>query len=233
MVTLGIVRNRKRAFTLRDLLFLIAIILVVFVVGCWSLAAIMKARHGPVMRASCTNNLKQVGLAFRQWELDHDDKFPMQVPVANGGTLELVESGIVYPHFMVMSNELNTPKILFCPQDRNHSIASSFTNVSDTNISYFVGVDADASGPAMFLAGDGNLATHGRRVQSGLASIWTNLPLAWIADRHTKSVFADSTVPPQWGNVVFADGSSRQLSDQQLRDALIKTGVATNRLAIP
>src|ERR1700712_3928145 len=68
--------------------------------------------HNPAI--SCANNLRQVGLAFRIWAGDGGDKFPMQVSVTNGGTMELVESGTVFPHFQIMSNELNTPKVLYC-----------------------------------------------------------------------------------------------------------------------
>jgi competence protein ComGC len=80
------------------------------------LPALLASRRRP-MTVSCANNVKQIGLAFRQWALDNNDKFPMQVPVANGGTMELVGSGVVYPHFRVMSNEFGTPKVLVCPED--------------------------------------------------------------------------------------------------------------------
>jgi hypothetical protein len=36
----------------------------------------------------------------------------MQVSVTNGGTMELVNGGTVFEHFLVMSNELSTPKLL-------------------------------------------------------------------------------------------------------------------------
>jgi len=37
---------------------------------------------------SCSNNLKQLGLAYQVWAGDNDGKFPMAVSVANGGALE-------------------------------------------------------------------------------------------------------------------------------------------------
>src|SRR5205085_8808294 len=77
-------------------------------------------------RLGCTNCLKQIGLAFRSWSLDNNDQFPMRVSVTNGGTMELVASGVVYPHFQVMSNELSTPKILLCPNDEKRSYATNF-----------------------------------------------------------------------------------------------------------
>ena len=58
----------------------------------------------------------------------------MQVPVANGGTLELLASGMVYPHFLVLSNELNTPLILHCWTDAPHPRAAKFSDLSDRNV---------------------------------------------------------------------------------------------------
>src|SRR5258707_2707871 len=67
-------------------------------------------------RINCINNLKQVGLSFRTWALDNNDKYPMQVSVTNGGTIELI-NGSVFSPFQVMSNELCTPKNLKCSQE--------------------------------------------------------------------------------------------------------------------
>ena len=68
------------------------------------------SRGGSSKRIVCVNNLKQVGLSFRIWYGESVDRFPMQVSLTNGGTLELVRRGAVWPHFLVMSNELDTPK---------------------------------------------------------------------------------------------------------------------------
>jgi len=185
---------------------------------------------------SCVNNLKQVGLSFRQWALDNNDKNPMRVSVTNGGTMELIGNGNVFVHFLVMSNELNTPKVLFCPQESNPkrqpatTFASSispgalysipFTN--DLSVTYFVGVDAVDTSPQMFLAGDDNLTIRGVRVKRGLLSLWTNTPVAWTKDRHVNQ-----------GNICLADGSVRGFNNQTLARAFQSTGVVTNRLAMP
>lgn len=76
--------------------------------------------------------------------------------------------------FFVMSNELSTPKLLFCPSEyqADRSQASTFLGsqaggaqvppgttyyVWDKNISYFIGIDADDTFPQMFLTGDHNI----------------------------------------------------------------------------
>ncbi len=81
-------------------------------------------------RIACANNLKQIVLSFRLFTMDNADRFPMQVPVLEGGTWELVYSGRVYPHFLAMSNELGTPKILLCPQDKQKKFATNWSRLS-------------------------------------------------------------------------------------------------------
>lgn len=36
----------------------------------------------------CINNLKEIGLAFRIFATNHDSRWPMDVPVPSGGTLD-------------------------------------------------------------------------------------------------------------------------------------------------
>src|ERR1035441_3651077 len=82
----------------------------------------------------------------------------MQVSVTNGGTMELVASGLVFPHFRVVSNELSTPRILVCPIDKNKTSATNFeSDLKDRNLSYFINVDAIAGNGSSLLCGDRNL----------------------------------------------------------------------------
>ena len=76
-------------------------------------------------RIRCVSHLKQIGLAFRMWSNDHGDKFPWDVAASatNGpGTKEFAGSGEVWRHFLAISNELNTPKVLACPTDRERHL---------------------------------------------------------------------------------------------------------------
>ena len=171
----------------------------------------------------CVNNLKQIGLAFRIWEGDNGDKYPMRVPAKKGGTMEPALRGNAAPSFQVMSNELSTPRILVCPADADHLIAKNFgAGFDNSTVSYFAGVDARDDYPAMFLSGDDNFAISGRPVKSGLLLLATNVPVSWAATRHVNK-----------GNIGLADGSVQTTGSSSLRQLLVQTGVATNRLALP
>ncbi|NOS72666.1 MAG: type II secretion system protein [Verrucomicrobia bacterium] len=225
--------NREIGFTIVEL---IVVIMVVAVLAALVVPQIAR-RQRRDSRIGCTNNLKQVSLAFRLWAGDNADKMPMQVSVTNGGAMEWMEAGNVWKIFLVMSNELSTPKILFCPQDGNpnriqatafdltaqpaYSGPVPFTN--DNNVSYFVGVEADEVYPTRILAGDSNLEMNQKTVAHGFLNLWTNSPVRWDKTRHEK----------QCGNIALADGSVQNCTKAQLQKLLAETLIQTNRLLIP
>jgi len=175
------------------------------------------------LRINCVNNLKEIGLSYLVWAEDNGGKFPMEISEANGGVLGLSETRNAWINFLAISNELNTPKILVCPADKNRSYATNFVSgFSSANISYFVGLDAKTNFPEAFLSGDDNFAIGGIPVKSGILKIPTNLSVSWTSARHE---FA--------GNIGLADGSVQQVNTNGLQQALQQTGLATNRLAIP
>jgi len=146
----------------------------------------------------------------------------MQVSVTNGGTMELVGSGQVFPHFQVMSNELSTPKILFCPDDKQRTNAISFARgISDQNISYFLNVDAIPDNGTNLLCGDRNL-TNQLLAGSRFVSISQGIHIGWTKEIHSK-----------WANLCFGDGRVEGvINGGPLTIVHLPEGV-TNRLAIP
>ena len=143
--------------------------------------------------------------------------------MTNGGAMELIITGNVAACFQAMSNLLPDPKLLICSLDTKSIRATNFgPGFNNSNVSYFVGLDADQTNPQMLLSGDDNFKISGVPVKSGLLQLWTNTPVAWTKARH-KFV----------GNICLADGSVQQLTTDGLQQALRQTGVATNRLAIP
>ena len=114
------------------------------------LPALAKAK-AKAQSINCVNNMKQIGLAFRIWAGDHNDKFPFHVSTSNGGTLELCERGgdgydhSAFRHFQVMSNELSTPKILVCAADTGKAPATDFASLQSWNVSYQVRTGPDVN----------------------------------------------------------------------------------------
>jgi len=213
------VRVAKRKTAGLTLTEVVVIIAVVAVLVAWLIPALTAAKV-KAQRITCVSNLKQVGLSFRLWSGDHIGQYPMMVSNNVGGTLEDVARGTVYRHFQVMSNELATPIILVCPSDKR-SPAKDWATFRLTNLSYFVGVDADETKPEMLLTGDRNIL-GGTKLPSGLIEMTTNQVVRWSAEIHNDC-----------GNVGITDGSVQQLSYYGLNELISESGVATNRLAIP
>jgi competence protein ComGC len=225
-------QNRIRnAFTLVDFLIVIAVLAAVFVVYLPT-----TTHYQPkAPKIVCTNNLKLVGSAFRMWALDHNDQMPMSVSLTNGGAMEAAITGNVATIFQVISNELVTPKVLFCPTDRKRMQATTFDQgvagkgvpvgisfLNNSNATYFVGLDATDLLPNGFLSGDDNLLVAGAAAGAGILSLATNAPVEWSEARHV-----------QLGNIGLADASVQSFSSRALQRALANTRLATNRLAMP
>jgi prepilin-type N-terminal cleavage/methylation domain-containing protein len=205
-------KKNKKAFTLIELLVVIAIIAILAAMLLPALAAAKKK----ALKIQCVNNLKQVGLAFRLWEGDNGDKYPTAVSYTMGGAMENVNHGTTSEAanlnpgmvFMVMSNELSTPKVCYCPSDSYQSqtptnfnytgfvfstapTATAPAGIAKANpagggggASYFVNADAVESDPQMILTGDRNIGVN--TVANGPAAY------AYIASAATPSTPAQS-----------------------------------------
>ena len=189
-------KQHKKAFTLIELLVVIAIIAILAAMLLPALAAAKKKAQ----KINCTNNLKQVGLAFRIWEGDNGDRYPQAVTYSSGGANEYFYHNGAAPAgfvnnpgmaFMVMSNELSTPKVLFCPSDSMHTAGNGYaTNFAFgdllgcavppvgqkaaasgvTKISYCINGDASEASPQDVMLGDSNIGNATATANNGAAS---------------------------------------------------------------
>jgi len=224
--------KQNKAFTLIELLVVIAIIAILAALLLPALAAAKRKAQ----RINCISNIKQVGIAFRLWEGDNGDRYPMAVSTLKNGAEEKIwcAANTTQPNatsfgltnvFVVMSNELSTPKVLYCPSDNIRVATTNFTalNGNNANLSYFVCGDAVESYPQMILDGDRNIGTAtAQNIPATVTNLvgvqWTGSTAAWWAwsavDLHLRV-----------GNLGMADGSAQQTTVAGLQTAL---ATATN-----
>lgn len=210
-------KDRSQGFTVLDLIIVLATVVMVVL-----LLPIFASRSTrPAARVRCISNLKQVGLGFRLWAGDHGEKFPMSVSNVDGGTSGFLASNEVFHHFLIASNEMNTPRFLVCPRDNGRMQTTQFTNFSNRNLSYFINLDAEAANPQMILSGDRNISTNGRLI-SGILRLTSKPPINWTPDLHVRC-----------GNIGIADGSAQQSKDAPLMSQINSSTNMAARVAIP
>jgi hypothetical protein len=188
----------------------LVVIALIAILAAVLLPALGKAR-ARAQRITCLNNQRQIGLPLILWANDHGERFPSTVDVSEGGSKSQYET---WQHFVTMTNELVTPKILRCPSDPAKQIASDFSSsatglrtLKNAGISYLVGTGAVPDRPAAHLGADRNLL--GRDGQGcGPAAIFGSITQLRVSDNPRW----DSTIHVNAGNMVLADGSAHQFT---------------------
>lgn len=201
------------AFTRIELIALGAVVLLLL--ACLVVPA--RARHrARSQRIACTGNLKHFALARITWELDRDTGL-IQIEKARASQLQALTNGEVFRYFQTFSNEFGglgwtQPRVLVCPADTRKPGPAFGAGLSNSNISYFVGMDADHA--EMFLAGDRNI-TNGLAPVNGLLVLSPARAAGWTHQIHHRQ-----------GNIALADGSVQHFSSSRLN-------ADTNRIVIP
>jgi prepilin-type N-terminal cleavage/methylation domain-containing protein len=223
----------RHGFTLTELL--VVIVVIVVLVGL--LFPSTSGNRPKASRIQCVNNLKNVGLALRIFAADHARTFPGSLPVASGGFQEpLADASQLWRHWLVVTSQLATPKLLLCPADKRRVAAAAFapaTNLpsqfvfsGNHQLSYFLGLNATEMKPASILAGDRNLTTNGTPVAPGRHVFPAGTRFGFTAELHDQS-----------GNGLLGDGSVQQVTggrlNEQFRDALTATGHTNDVWVVP
>lgn len=223
----------RRGLTILEVLVVVVTIVVLF----GMVSPFHHRAPGLAKRIPCVMNLKNVGLAMRIFAQEHGTNFPMSLPASQGGTLELTgDVSQLWQQYLPLTNELATPKMLWCPSDSQRKPATRWAPdaadrravvfAGNQNLSYFLGLNAHEDQPETILAGDRNLTTNGLPISPGRHVFSANTRLGFTKTMHNLA-----------GNILLADGSVQQVTSGRLNDqfqkALTNSGLTTNVWLVP
>jgi prepilin-type N-terminal cleavage/methylation domain-containing protein len=209
-------------------LTLIELLVVIGVIAILAAMMLPTTVGGPrrARAAICMSNQRQIVIAMMMFQGDYAGQYPWQVSTNNSGSLELVANGLASDQFSTLAAYLGKqPRTLICPADKARQAATNFSTLTNTNISYFLNLDAITNLNSI-LAGERNLEFAWRQINPGIFTQTTNTMLKWIAGFHGAQDKA-------YGIISFADGHVQIVKQERLNQTLQNQPLTTNRFCIP
>jgi len=127
------------------------VLIVSLLIGLGVLLPAWRTAHERGQSMWCINYMMQMEKALRLWAMDHGDRYPFNVSTNEGGTRELCARDAdgfdrnSFLHFLVLSNELNTPFVLVCPIDTSKRVAADWSNLGPANVTYLINSSVDST----------------------------------------------------------------------------------------
>ncbi len=214
--------NDRAGFTLIELLAVVVVLFIIF-------AMVLPSSGDPNRKAFlivCMNQQRQNALGLTLWRGDHGDKFPWEVPMTNSGTMESSEAGNVAPSFQSLTNYVDSPRNFICPTDKLKVVASNKASLTESNLSYFLAMEAATNLAAAVLSGDRHLTFNTTPVKPGLVTWRVGEKVAW-----TRELHENSKVPR--GILSFYDGHCEAKVGGSVNGAFTNQNLLIQRLVVP
>ncbi len=220
----------KPAFTLLEVLVVIALLLLL---GVFFIPSV-NPWPSKANRVVCMTNQKQIGLGLIMYSSDYGC-FPWGAATNFEGATEIIARDTAADYLVTVKNYLPQPRLFVCPTDpQRKPAATNFAEFSNSNLSYFVSLDAArallaTSGPVAFiLTGDRHLASDQRPVPPGRFSVTNAAVMTWTRELH----YVKDAMQPS-GVLVFADGHAEAVQGPRLPQMFQAQALTTNQLVIP
>jgi type II secretory pathway pseudopilin PulG len=180
----------------------------------------------------CQENLRFIAIALQDFATDHEDRFPWEVPHAQGGSEEAIPSGQASPHFRSLTNTIRNTRTLLCPMDPMRYRGATLTSLDDSAISYFLNISARRGSKNAILAGDRTISTTPDNTTGGL-DITSKSVLQWTLPAPDEPGHQEIRTHETTGNLVLNNGSLMETTSFQLQRVIRALGTNTHRFILP
>jgi hypothetical protein len=171
------------------------------------------------------NNLRQIALAMCVFAGDNGGRFTPEAMATNAGGAEALNRLSPASYFTPLSPEMKTTHAWICPTEKVKVPAASYAQFNNSNVSYFLSLNATGAQAGMILAGDRHLTVEGKPVGPGIFSWTTNSTMGWSRELH-------AAFKPPRGCLVSTDGHL-EAPGRDLAQVFRAQPLAASKLAIP
>ena len=180
----------------------------------------------------CQQNLKWIGQAISDFNVDHADKMPWELPMSEGGSAEAIPTTQATPHFKTLTNFLRNTRVLVCPMDPVRHRGTTLVTLDDSALSYFVNVSATTQAHTPVLAGDRTVSTTSDTT-TGEVDVNGSTPTQWTHPIADAPGHAMPGSPEPTGNLLFGNGSLLETTTLQLQRVTRSFGTNMQRFILP